>query len=231
MLRSTSKHCFSQFPITRSLHAERPEVHRVVLIRHGESLANVGQAHGSHSGVVLTKLGEQQAEALAALWTETPTLIVCSPFTRTRQTAAPTLARFASIPVEEWPVQEFANLDHDRWCERTFDEAWEHAGRFWIQLDALYSDGPGAESFTAFYERMHAALQRLTQLPDGSLTYVFSHGFAIHMLRLQIERPTLTPQQLMPVFIAEWNRHPIANTECLELLWSGSTWRCSARLS
>jgi phosphohistidine phosphatase SixA len=44
---------------------------------------------------------------VAARWTEVPGLIVTSPYLRARQTAAPTIERFAKVPTEIWPIREF----------------------------------------------------------------------------------------------------------------------------
>ena len=85
------------------------------LIRHGESVANAGGAVSSFSEIPLTARGRQQAELFAARFDELsadpPTLIVQSPYLRARQTAEPLIRRFAGVPVETWPVQEFTYLD------------------------------------------------------------------------------------------------------------------------
>ncbi|WP_241212739.1 MULTISPECIES: hypothetical protein [unclassified Sphingomonas] len=44
---------------------------------------------------------------VARAWTETPSLIVTSPYLRTRQTAQATIQRFPTVPVEVWPIEEF----------------------------------------------------------------------------------------------------------------------------
>tara|TARA_R110000823_G_scaffold128520_4_gene256280 strand:- start:754 stop:951 length:198 start_codon:yes stop_codon:yes gene_type:complete len=44
-----------------------------------------------------------------------PALIVTSPYTQTRQTAAPTIARFPEVSVEIWPIEEFTYLKPACW--------------------------------------------------------------------------------------------------------------------
>ena len=73
---------------------------RAIFIRHGESTANTGLTSADVASIALTARGEGQAGQLAREWTEAPSLIVTSPFQRTRQTAAPTIARFPGVPVE-----------------------------------------------------------------------------------------------------------------------------------
>ena len=73
---------------------------RAVFIRHGQSTGNAGLPCHDLARIELTELGWQQARSAAASWTETPSLIVTSPFLRTEQTATPTVARFPNVPVE-----------------------------------------------------------------------------------------------------------------------------------
>ena len=84
---------------------------RVIFIRHGESTGNAGVPCHDLATIELTERGHEQARAVAASWAEAPALIVTSPYTRTRQTAAPTIARFPAVPVETWPIEEFTSHD------------------------------------------------------------------------------------------------------------------------
>ena len=78
---------------------------RATLIRHRQSTGNAGLPCHDLARIELTELGWEQAREAAASWTETPSLIVCSPFLRTQQTAAPTVERFPDVPVEVWPIE------------------------------------------------------------------------------------------------------------------------------
>src|SRR3546814_8146983 len=73
---------------------------RAIFIRHGQSTGNAGVPCDDLGAIELTELGQEQAREVAASWTQAPALIVTSPYTRTRQTAAPTIARFPGVPVE-----------------------------------------------------------------------------------------------------------------------------------
>src|SRR3546814_4094184 len=66
---------------------------RAIFIRHGESTGNAGVPCHDLAAIELTERGHEQARQVAASWTQAPALIVTSPYTRTRQTAAPTIAR------------------------------------------------------------------------------------------------------------------------------------------
>lgn len=197
---------------------------RITLIRHAESLANVGRAAGSFSGCPLTAEGEHQAEALAASWQKAPDLIIRSPFVRTIQTSLPTIRRFPHVPVEDWPVHEFTNLETARWDGSLPEDRAAHVARFWQNCDPAYCDGPTAESFAMFAARTLKALRRFEALPDGTHAFVFSHGFAMHMMRLQVLLPHFTEQEWMRVFVDEWNQRPIPNTARFDLIWDGTRW-------
>src|SRR3546814_12324646 len=67
---------------------------RAIFIRHGQSTGNAGVPCDDLGAIELTELGQEQAREVAASWTQAPALIVTSPYTRPRQTAAPTIARF-----------------------------------------------------------------------------------------------------------------------------------------
>jgi len=129
---------------------------RVLCFRHGESAANAGRATSDPASIPLTELGEQQAHAISTRLAESPAIVICSPFLRARQTAAPTLTRFPAVPSDIWPVQEFTYLAPAR-CEGTSAQQrrpWVDA--YWNAYKPTLLDGPEAESFSAFIERVRA---------------------------------------------------------------------------
>lgn len=67
---------------------------RIWLIRHGESIANAGEATDDHKSIPLSELGLKQAQALALQIPKRPDLIVTSPYLRAQQTAMYTIGRF-----------------------------------------------------------------------------------------------------------------------------------------
>jgi broad specificity phosphatase PhoE len=95
--------------------------------------------------IELTERGHEQARAVAASWTQAPALIVTSPYTRTRQTAAPTIARFPGVPVEVWPIEEFTYLQPARWNGTRSAERMPHLERYWRTRTRLLRRGRGGE--------------------------------------------------------------------------------------
>lgn len=160
----------------------------VRLVRHAESLANAGARTREPGTYSLTELGLQQAEALAPRVDPPPDLIVHSPYLRARQTAAPVIRRFPTIPIEEWPVQEITYLTPARCVDTTQVERQGIAMEYWQRCDPNYVDGPGAESLAGFMQRAAALLDQLRARPERQIM-VFSHAHFIVGVLWQITHP------------------------------------------
>ncbi len=191
---------------------------RAVFIRHGQSTGNAGIPANDLSLLELTELGRQQAREVASSWTERPTLIVTSPYLRTAQTAAPTIARFPDAPVETWPIQEFTYLDTERWNGTLSSVRKPFIEAYWKRADPKHVDGPGAESFSTLLCRAEATLDRLNASPDDSIVYVFSHGQFIQAVNMILQFPNHTDEMLMIIFWRYNAEHPIGNCDRLEIL-------------
>jgi probable phosphoglycerate mutase len=162
---------------------------RVLCFRHGESAANAGHATSDPASIPLTELGEQQARAISQGLAESPSIVICSPFLRAQQTAAPTLARFPTAPSEIWPVQEFTYLAPARCVGTSAQQRRSWVDAYWNAFNPTFVDGPGAESFSAFFERAHAALNRFRLLHSESdaTAAVFGHGQFLQAMRWLIQ--------------------------------------------
>lgn len=196
---------------------------RAIFIRHGQSTGNAGISTHDLSLLELTELGWSQAREVAESWTETPNLIITSPYLRTQQTAAPTIERFIDVLVEVWPIQEFTYLQPSRWNGTLSSERMPVIERYWAEADPEYCDGPGAESFAMLRRRAEETLERLADMDEDALVYVFSHGQFIQTVRsLAIDREK-SDWETMRDF---WQRgNPaIANGELVRLEWTGKAW-------
>lgn len=197
---------------------------RAIFIRHGQSTGNAGIPTHDLSLLELTELGWQQARELAANWTETPDLIVTSPYLRTQQTAAPTVERFRDVAVEVWPIQEFTYLEPSRWNGTLSSERLPSIERYWAGADPDYVDGDGAESFAELRRRAEGALERLAGMAEDALVYVFSHGQFIQAVRCLVIDREKNDRETMRDF---WQRGKpaVGNGELVRLEWMGSVWR------
>jgi broad specificity phosphatase PhoE len=197
---------------------------QALFIRHGQSTANVGIFSPHFAEVPLTKLGEQQAEALATTWKAAPDRIAVSPYLRAQQTAAPTLARFPEVPVETWPIHEFTYWAPEYWHNTDPQDYPEERARFWRVADPEYKQGEAAESFAEFLQRARDTLQKLQSQPDGATVMLFSHGHFIQAVRFEILFPEWTDKQKMEHFHAYDEVNRIKNTQCLWGSYDGRGW-------
>ncbi len=159
-------------------------------IRHGESVGNVGARTEDSSGYPLTAHGEAQALTFAQRIPRPPDRIVVSPYRRAQQTAAPCIARFPEMPVEEWPVEEMHYLSRERTRQTTQIERRALGRGFWDLSDPDFVDGPGAESFRQFITRADHALLRSRQRTE-SFIVIFAHSL---FLRAVLWRAMFGPQ-------------------------------------
>lgn len=179
----------------------------VRLIRHGESAANAGKASLDHSSIPLTPKGVEQARLVAGSFTQSPDLIVASPFSRAQATAMQTVAAFPSAPFEIWPVHEFTYLEPERCTNTTVTQRRDWVEAYWAKADPALTDGEGAESFLDFISRAQSFLDRLAEHPAHDIV-VFSHGQLINAVAWLIER---NPQTIDGQAMTEWRDYEITN--------------------
>ncbi len=197
-------------------------VTKVILVRHGQSLANAGGVTADHDSNPLTELGRQQANELVGRIGCEPTLIVVSPFLRAQQTAEPLRRRFPDVPVEEWPIQEFTFLEPSLHRNTSEVDRDPHVSTYWAREDPAYVDGPGAESFHAFLNRAREAIRRLIARNPGGCVVVVSHGFFMQAFRLLLLFPHAADVQLMANFRCFHYVNFIHNVDSLEFELCGS---------
>src|SRR3546814_14150891 len=140
---------------------------RAIFIRHGQSTGNAGVPCDDLATIALTERGHEQARAVAASWTQAPALIVTSPYTRTRQTAAPTIARFPGVPVEVWPIEALTYLQPARRYGPRTAERMPHRERHWRDAHSHYCAGEGEESFSTLLRCCMAAPTPHAAVPTG----------------------------------------------------------------
>jgi probable phosphoglycerate mutase len=197
----------------------------VRFVRHGESLANAGGVTNEPAGIPLTDFGRAQAQAFANSLDDPPHLFVTSPYTRARDTAAPSAARYSFAPLEVWPVQEIASLAVARCVGTSSADRLPMVLEHWDAADPSRCDGEGAESYAEFVARVRAALARLAALPWPMRVIVFSHGQFMNGVLWEVGEgsPPVTPET-MRGFRAFHLAAPIPNIDGFTLRWDGAEW-------
>jgi probable phosphoglycerate mutase len=162
----------------------------LLLVRHGRTeLTEQGRFSGGGGSLdpELSEAGRRDAIAVAELLaatTPTPDVIVTSPMTRTRQTAAVIAAHLRSLGRDETPLTTpEPRIDQD-WVEASFGD-WDGATyaevtRQWPAELAAWQGSttvapPGGESLDAVLDRVGRARHRLITDHPGRCVVVVSH--------------------------------------------------------
>jgi probable phosphomutase (TIGR03848 family) len=151
----------------------------VILLRHGQSTANVaGILAGRSPDVFLNEKGLEQAEAVAArLSGITLDAVVSSPMERCRQTVAP-LAAAAGLTVRIEP--RIAEVDYGEWTGRELKDLGGE--KLWqtVQSHPSAAVFPGGEGLAQVSVRAVGAIRDLCdELGPDSVILVCSHGDVI----------------------------------------------------
>ncbi len=155
---------------------------RLILTRHGETVANEGRRFSGHSDVALTKRGRAQARALARRLRDEPiTAAYSSDLSRARETAEITL-RGRDIPVQV--KSGLRELSFGDWEGKTFAEvrtAWpEQIQRFLANDEGFCA--PGGEPLPVARERVIAAAEEIAARHFGETVLIAAHGGTLQLL-------------------------------------------------
>ncbi len=154
----------------------------LILVRHGQSEANLARVFAGHTDIPLTEQGHLQAENTAAFLKDYPiSAIYSSDLLRSMQTAAPT-ARMHGLSIRP-----------DRALREVFAGEWE--GRAYAELMETYAEGyrvwredcgrahpAGGERVTDLAARIYAAVDRIALAHRGECVAIFTHATPIRAL-------------------------------------------------
>lgn len=171
----------------------------ILLIRHGESLANAGITTDNHITIPLTAKGYQQAYNVSLEISVKPDLIITSSFTRAIETARNTVEKYENAKVETWMVEEFTYLEPTACVGKSVEDIRKKVTAYWDLLDPYYKDGENAESFVMVLERARAVYQKLILLQD-KYVLIFSHAQFIKVLILLRDYPNYGILEMMAKF-------------------------------
>lgn len=194
---------------------------RLVLIRHGESDAQVnGYLSGHDACKGLSEHGRGQAFALRDRLATTGELgAVDAAYTSVLRRAIETSEILGPVLGAATPEQECA------WCEihageaegLTWDEFRERYPVVGDAADPYRSRAPGAESWAEFYVRAGTRLRRIAQDHPGERVVVVAHGGIIGASFVALGD--------IPIRNATVLTHEAVNTSLTEWRFTGKHWR------
>lgn len=161
-------------------HHPDGETTELILVRHGQTDANINGLLVGRQDVLLTDLGHRQAEAVAEQVAPlSPDALVTSPLQRTRQTAAPIGAATGLLPTVVEEIAEFSFGELEGWGERDALAAHPHL-RTLIQGSAHPDDfWPGGESANAFVTRILTGFTKILTDHHHRRVVIVTHGGVI----------------------------------------------------
>ncbi|HEX7734997.1 MAG TPA: histidine phosphatase family protein [Ktedonobacteraceae bacterium] len=165
--------------------------------RHGECIANVGEATLHAWEAPLTPRGYEQARCIAAYlqdWAgDRQVKVITSSYRRATETAKTVYEAFhertsQKRSFETWKkVKEFNCLSLPAGKRTTAAERSHLVAEFWQRGDPMFTHGGKTESFDAFISRVQGVLRRLGEFQEDQLVVVFSHHLFIQAVEWLIE--------------------------------------------
>lgn len=190
----------------------------VWLIRHAESLANIGAVTSTPKDIPLSDNGFAQARHLADSIILRPDLVVVSPYLRSQQTAEFLQNRYPDTPTEMLNVQEFTYLSISRCRGTTHELRKPLVNEYWERGDPHYCDGDQAESLAALFHRTEQFLFQMNE-KSFELAFVFTHEQFIKALIWEVLHPNkIFDSKFMTEFQKFMTSFAVPNTGILKLL-------------
>ena len=156
---------------------------RLVISRHGQSIANAEYRFAGHSDFDLSEIGKAQAELTSQYIcaNEKIDMIYSSDLLRAYNTAVPTAKK---LGLEIIPTEELREIYAGEWEGRTTAElAVEFEEDFGVwKNDYANSRCTGGESTAEVYDRVVATVKRLAEKHDGKTLLLSTHATVVRAL-------------------------------------------------
>lgn len=185
------------------------------LVRHGESSINAGTWSTNPADARLTLLGQEQAQTAAVSVTETPDLIICSPFIRAKESADYISKIWPTVPLNIWPIQELIYLSPTKMLPLSPAERKGRIADYWQKAEPFYRDGDDAESFANFLARVQQFHSQIIQ--QQGFVVVVGHGLFFQAFQLGLTHGFEPTSDWIRLFRQYETNQPIKNSEWLKI--------------
>lgn len=160
-------------------HPERAST-ELILVRHGQTEANINGLLVGRQDVLLTELGHRQAAAVAgAVAAQEADVLVCSPLQRARQTAAPIITATGLYPHIVDDLAEFSFGELEGWAEQDVISAHPHLQPLIEGVGHPDDYWPGGESANSFVSRILQGFHHILSEHQDRRVAVVTHGGVI----------------------------------------------------
>ena len=171
----------------------------ILLIRHGESTANLNNIFAGHFNPDLTQRGQTQAACTARFIADTYKVdaIYSSDLRRAVQTAIP-LGNLLQLPIN--PCDGLREIFAGEWEGQLFYQLKNtHPDAFsvWIN-DIGNARCPGGESTAELYDRIYQTVLQIAAEHDGQTVAIFTHATPIRCLRCRLSGVPIARMQHLP---------------------------------
>lgn len=189
----------------------------LLLIRHGQSLANLDKFFAGHMDVPLTDQGLLQAQKTADYIASTYSVdaVYCSDLCRAFATGAVIAARVNVTPVADRMLRE---IDAGQWTGITFsvlETTFADSYTVWLK-DIGNSHPVGGESVKELADRVSAALHRIAEANPGKTVVVATHATPIRATQWMLSGKDLSHMKEIP-----W----VSNASVTELFYENGVFR------
>ena len=151
---------------------------KVYLIRHAESLSNIGEKCMDAYSSELSELGKKQALEIPSFFSEPIRCIVYSKMVRAKLTAEETIKQFPSSIIKPLEIQEFVYLSKDNYTNTTANERKIIKNDYWKNNNPYYKTSENSESFCDFLTRIETFIKEIA-LTNIFPVAVFTHKYFI----------------------------------------------------
>lgn len=189
---------------------------KILIVRHAESLGNIGEKSLTPETIALSPLGKTQAKNLVDSICWKPDLIITSKYIRTLETAESLIQKFPDTPVEVWGIHEFTFLNPEKYKNTSVADRRPFRDAYWERCEPYSCDGGEAETFFIFFNRVKDMILKLKQHEAKSII-IFSHELFILCLKFMYEQKELIDQHkicfshIMPKFRSYMEENSILN--------------------
>ena len=154
---------------------------QIILVRHGETMANKTQLVLGTSDVPLTELGRDQAKAAAqkiSLMEPSPTFLFSSPYQRAKETAGYISNVIGLEPIFMDGLKEMNSGEMEGIKASEMDDKYPEYMKNW-RRDHSTARPPGGETLEEVHSRAWKSILNIFNEYDESLVVVVAHLFPI----------------------------------------------------